>query len=67
MTSANAPDPDLLEDGILLYRDNEKRIGPSLKQYNEHGVQRENNFLIEMLRTYLKEWKSHQRKKEEMN
>ena len=36
---AFAPYLDLLDDGIILDRDDENRIGPSSEQYNEHGVQ----------------------------
>ena len=43
VTPAYAPDLDLLDDGILLDREDENRIGPSSEQYNEHGVQIENN------------------------
>ena len=39
----NALDLDLLNDDILLDRDDENRMGPSSEQYNEHGVQIENN------------------------
>ena len=43
MSPAYAPDLDLLNDAILLDREDENRVGPSSEQYNEHGVQIENN------------------------
>ena len=42
MTPENATDPDLLDDGILLNRDDENRIEPPSEQYKTHGVQIEN-------------------------
>ena len=43
MTPENATDPDLLDDGILLNKDDENRIEPPSEHYNEHWVQIENN------------------------
>ena len=43
MSPAYAPDLDLLNDAILLDREDENRIGPSSEKYNKHGVLIENN------------------------